>query len=127
MRTLYELKEYSLKADYKIYKKWLFSISRSISDETYAYCEGVDKIKELCGIPIVKPDISKLVPVVTDCTTEGRYLINFKKPESWHGNYPLPANIRPYPYGGGRSFIVWDNGFQCVIAHDKVNVYILGD
>ena len=56
--------------------------------------------------------------------SEGDYLVNFKKPEHYFGNDPLPAHIIPCG-PKNRIDIKWNNGYSARMDRKHVNIWTI--
>lgn len=124
----YNLGKYKYE-DYAIHeKRWsflFFSYWHCIDKGPYPYMMGVKKVNALCGIKDKKQDYSMLRRIVTNNDLSGTYLVNFRRPEGFFGNDPLPATIKPYRGKYEGLEVSWLNGFTSCGDHTMLNVFEL--
>ena len=116
----YRLGNYVYK-DFQIYKRVFGVFYSKVSSTLFSYQVAAREINKLNGIKI-DIDTSNLKKVEATNLTCGRFLVNFKKEDSYHLNDPLPAFIAPHK---GRVNVTWDNGHSGIIDIKHLNVFEL--
>ena len=101
------------------YKSGVKEVNRLYNNTYKSKAEGVNK---LCRDILEVYDWSHLQKINATNNTSGKYRVNFKEPEDFFGNDPLPATVTPYK---GRLNIYWENGWDCLIDVSHVNIYEL--
>ena len=118
---IYNLGKYRYK-DCKIYKQVWGFIYRCIDQGPLPYMTGVKRVNSLCGIKGANKDYSMLERIADHNSLNGSFLVNFKKPEGFFGNDPLPATVRPYR---GKLLVKWSNGWEAQCDCTAFNVFKL--
>ena len=107
--------------DFQIYKRVFGVFYSKVSSTLYSYQVAAREMQKLNGIKI-DVDTSNLKKVEATNLTCGRFLVNFKKEDSYYLNDPLPALIAPHR---GRVNVMWDNGHSGIIDIKHLNVFEL--